>query len=101
MLKTFKNIDNVLYRDAGADSELDYTEQTSWVLFYVIQIIQKMKKPTLLLWGKSYNYLMEEPYRWSSGLFKEDGSIDFNNARTEERSSISWITSFLSNQIQG
>ena len=30
---TFKNIDNVLYTDAGANSELDYTEQTSWVLF--------------------------------------------------------------------
>ena len=31
--QTFKNIDDILYKDAGADSELDYIEQTSWVLF--------------------------------------------------------------------
>ena len=30
---TFKNIDDILYKDAGADSELDYIGQTSWVLF--------------------------------------------------------------------
>jgi type I restriction enzyme M protein len=29
--QNFKNIDNVLYRET--DSELDYIEQTSWVLF--------------------------------------------------------------------
>ncbi len=29
----FKNIEYILYKDAGADSELDYIEQTSWVLF--------------------------------------------------------------------
>ena len=31
--QTFKNIDDVLWKDAGADSELDYIGQTSWVLF--------------------------------------------------------------------
>ena len=31
--QTFKNIDDILYKDAGADSELDYIEQTSWILF--------------------------------------------------------------------
>src|SRR5437764_1188650 len=31
--QTFKNIDDILYKDAGADSELDYIGQTSWVLF--------------------------------------------------------------------
>lgn len=31
--QTFKNIDDLLYKDAGADSELDYIGQTSWVLF--------------------------------------------------------------------
>jgi len=30
---TSKNIDDILYKDAGADSELDYIGQTSWVLF--------------------------------------------------------------------
>lgn len=29
----FKNIDDILHKDAGCSSELDYVEQTSWVLF--------------------------------------------------------------------
>ena len=31
--QAFKNIDDVLWRDAGCTSELDYTEQFSWLLF--------------------------------------------------------------------
>lgn len=31
--QAFKNIDNALRQDAGCTTELDYTEQTSWVLF--------------------------------------------------------------------
>jgi type I restriction enzyme M protein len=31
--QTFKNIDDTLHKDAGCSSELDYTEQTSWMLF--------------------------------------------------------------------
>ena len=30
---TFKNIDDVLWKEAGCTTELDYTEQTSWLLF--------------------------------------------------------------------
>ena len=31
--QVFKNIDNVLWKEAGCTTELDYTEQTSWLLF--------------------------------------------------------------------
>jgi hypothetical protein len=31
--QTFKNIDDVLHKDAGCTSELEYTEQSSWLLF--------------------------------------------------------------------
>jgi len=31
--QAFKNIDDVLWKEAGCGSELDYTEQTSWLLF--------------------------------------------------------------------
>ena len=31
--QAFKNIDDILHKDAGCGSELDYVEQTSWVLF--------------------------------------------------------------------
>jgi hypothetical protein len=31
--QAFKNIDDVLRKEAGCTTELDHTEQTSWVLF--------------------------------------------------------------------
>lgn len=31
--QTFKNIDDVLRKEVGCTNELDYTEQTSWLLF--------------------------------------------------------------------
>ena len=31
--QTLKNIDDILHKDAGCSSELDYVEQTSWILF--------------------------------------------------------------------
>ncbi|HYN80182.1 MAG TPA: hypothetical protein VES88_01660 [Gemmatimonadaceae bacterium] len=31
--QAFKNIDHVLRKEAGCTTELDYTEQTSWLLF--------------------------------------------------------------------
>ncbi len=30
--QTFKNIDDVLWKEASCSSELDYTEQSSWIL---------------------------------------------------------------------
>ncbi len=31
--QAFKNIDDILRKEAGCTTELDYTEQTSWLLF--------------------------------------------------------------------
>jgi hypothetical protein len=31
--KTFKNIDDILWKDSGCSTELDYAEQSSWILF--------------------------------------------------------------------
>ena len=31
--QAFKNIDDVLWKEAGCTTELDYTEQSSWLLF--------------------------------------------------------------------
>jgi type I restriction enzyme M protein len=30
--QTFRNIDDVLWKEANCSTELDYTEQTSWML---------------------------------------------------------------------
>ena len=63
--QTFKNIDDILYKDAGADSELDYIEQTSWVLFlrYLDQL-ESEKADEAALEGKEYQYILDEQYRW-------------------------------------
>lgn len=31
--QAFKNIDDILWKEDGCTTELDYTEQTSWLLF--------------------------------------------------------------------
>jgi hypothetical protein len=31
--QAFKNINDILWKEAGCTTELDYTEQTSWLLF--------------------------------------------------------------------
>jgi type I restriction-modification system DNA methylase subunit len=31
--QAFKNIDDILWKEAGCTTELDYTEQSSWLLF--------------------------------------------------------------------
>lgn len=36
--QTFKNLDNVLWKEAGCTTELDYTEQSSWMLFLKYQL---------------------------------------------------------------
>jgi type I restriction enzyme M protein len=32
-VQVFKNINDVLWKEKGCSTELDYTEQTSWILF--------------------------------------------------------------------
>ena len=83
--QTFKNIDDILYKDSGADSEIDYIEQTSWVLFlrYLDQLEQD-KADADELEGKTYNYILDEEYRWNAWAYPKDaqGNLDHKNALT-------------------
>jgi type I restriction enzyme M protein len=45
--QSFKNIDDILHKDAGCGSELDYVEQTSWVLFLKYLTPVRRKKRSL------------------------------------------------------
>jgi len=51
--QAFKNIDDVLWKEAGCTTELDYTEQTSWLLFlkYLDDLEQEKatEEPQLLI----------------------------------------------------
>ncbi|OFX84026.1 MAG: type I restriction endonuclease subunit M [Bacteroidetes bacterium GWF2_33_16] len=64
--QTFKNIDDILHKDAGCSSELDYVEQTSWILFLkYLDDLEKDKKTAAELTGKSYTPIIEKEYQWS------------------------------------
>ena len=52
--QSFKNIDDILHKDAGCGSELDYVEQTSWVLFLkYLDDLEKTKKMQPYFLGKN------------------------------------------------
>ena len=63
--QAFKNIDDVLWKEAGCSSELDYTEQTSWLLFlkYLDGLEQDLADQAALE-GRLYAFILDEPYRW-------------------------------------
>ncbi len=65
--QSFKNIDDILHKDAGCGSELDYVEQTSWVLFLkYLDDLEKDKENAALLSGKEYTRLIEPVYQWET-----------------------------------
>ena len=59
--QTFKNIDDVLWKEAGCSSELDYTEQTSWLLFLkYLDDLEGERAMQAELVGKNYDFIIED-----------------------------------------
>jgi len=83
--QTFKNIDDVLWKEAGCSSELDYTEQSSWLLFlkYLDELEQERAMESELE-GKKYSHILDKEYRWSTWAAPKgkDGKIDHNKSMT-------------------
>lgn len=83
--QVFKNIDDILYKDPGADSELDYVAQTSWVLFLrYLDEIEKEKADEATLSGDHYEFLIKDEFRWSSWAMPKGagGQVDHHVALT-------------------
>ena len=81
--QTFKNIDDVLWKEAGCTTELDYTEQTSWLLF--LKYLDDLEQERALLAelvDKPYEFIIDEAHRWLSWAApkKADGTLDHDNA---------------------
>ena len=58
--QTFKNIDDILHKDAGCTSELDYTEQSSWLLFFkYLEALENDKATEHALDGKKYQAILD------------------------------------------
>ncbi len=83
--QAFKNIDDVLRKEAGCTTELDYTEQTSWLLFLkYLDGLEEDRADEARLEGKKYSFILEKPYRWASWAAPKgkDGKLDHNAAMT-------------------
>src|SRR6266478_2522380 len=83
--QAFKNIDDVLWKEAGCSSELDYTEQTSWLLFLkYLDALEQDKSDEAALERKKYTFILDKPYRWEEWAAPKgkDGQIDHNKAKT-------------------
>jgi type I restriction enzyme M protein len=83
--QAFKNIDDVLWKEAGCTTELDYTEQASWLLFLkYLDDLEQDKSSEAALQGKTYTYILDKPYRWGEWAAPKDkhGKLDHNKAST-------------------
>jgi len=81
--QTFRNIDDILHKDAGCTSELDYTEQSSWLLFLkYLDALEADKASEAELDGKTYRYILDESYRWERWAAPKgaNGQLDHNAA---------------------
>ncbi len=83
--QTFKNIDDILHKDAGCGSELDYVEQTSWVLFLkYLDDLEKDKATAAELSGKTYTHIIDKKFQWTvwaAPKYKK-GVLDHHKALT-------------------
>ena len=83
--QAFRNIDDVLRKEAGCTTELDYTEQTSWVLFLkYLDDLEQEKTMEAELGRKKYTHILDKSYRWESWAAPKDkdGKVDHNKAQT-------------------
>ncbi len=81
--QAFKNIDDALRKEAGCASELDYAEQTSWLLFLkYLDGLEQDKAMEAELEGKAYSFILDEQYRWESWAAPKtaDGKLDHSKA---------------------
>ncbi|HEX8370694.1 MAG TPA: N-6 DNA methylase, partial [Pyrinomonadaceae bacterium] len=95
--QTFKNIDDTLWKDAGCGSELDYVEQTSWILFLkYLDDLEKDKKTAAALSGKTYTPIIAPEYRWNVWAMPKDadGKLDHHKAKTGDD-----LTDFVNGEL--
>ncbi|MBW7863309.1 MAG: N-6 DNA methylase [Candidatus Hydrogenedentes bacterium] len=83
--QVFKNVDDVLWKEAGCTTELDYTEQSSWLLF--LKYLDELEQDRAMeaeLEGRAYSFILDSPYRWESWAAPKgpDGKVDHNRALT-------------------
>ena len=96
--QAFKNIDDTLWKDSGASNELDYVEQTSWILFlkYLEDLEEDRATEAALAGRGTYAYIIEDQFRWENWAVPKtaDGKIDHNIAMTGDD-----LNDFVNNEL--
>ena len=93
----FKNIDDLIWKDAGCDSELDYAEQTSWILFLKwLDDFEQDKEIKSKLDNNNFKSIFDKEYKWSSWAVvkTKEGKVDFNKSLTGDD-----LTKFVNNKL--
>ena len=72
----FNKLDNVLRQEAGCSGELDYTEQTSWLLFLkYLDDLEHERAQEAELRGETHEPVIDNPdFRWSAWASPKDAS---------------------------
>ncbi|MBQ0002285.1 MAG: N-6 DNA methylase [Treponema sp.] len=84
----FKNIDDILWKESGCSNELDYVEQTSWILFLkYLDDLEDERSDEMELQGKEYTRIIKPEYRWNAWACPKINNggkieIDHKNAMT-------------------
>ena len=82
---TFNAIDAILRNEAGCSNELDYIEQTSWLLFLkYLDDLESLREQEAELDGKEYHRIITGFNRWSAWAAPKNskGELDVINAMT-------------------
>jgi len=83
--QAFRNIDDALRKEAGCTTELDYTEQTSWLLFLkYLDGLEEERALEAQLDNRSYTPILSPKYRWRrwAAPLDRNGQPDHNKALT-------------------
>ena len=68
--QAFKNIDDILWKEAGCTTELDYTDQTSWLLFLkYLDGLEHDKSDEAKLEGRTSAYILTPPIAGKPGPY--------------------------------
>ena len=81
----FDRIDDILHKDPGCSNELDYVEQSSWIIFLkYLDDLEEEREAEATLTDSDYEPLLADEYRWRrwAAPKNEAGSIDHAAALT-------------------
>jgi type I restriction enzyme M protein len=79
----FKAVDDILYKDSGCSTEMDYVEQSSWILFLkYLDDFETERANAAALTAIAYAPIIDDKYRWRSWAAPKgpDGRADLDTA---------------------